>query len=41
MNEELMNQTNPETNPSISPKKLIEFSHVCKYYDYDGGTIKA
>ena len=26
---------------SISEKPLIEFSHVCKYYDYDKGTIKA
>ena len=26
---------------SISSKKLIEFSHVCKYYQYDGGVIKA
>jgi len=30
-----------ENTNSISPKKLIEFSHVCKYYDYDGGVIKA
>ena len=29
-----------DTN-SISPKKLIEFSHICKYYDYEGGVIKA
>ena len=26
---------------SISSKRLIEFSHVCKYYEYDGGVIKA
>ena len=38
MNNEL--EQNERIN-SISPKKLIEFSHVCKYYDYDGGVIKA
>ena len=26
---------------SISEKKLIEFSHVSKHYQYDGGVIKA
>ena len=30
-----MEEKNDEKNP------LIEFSHVCKYYDYDGGVIKA
>ena len=30
-----------ETNSLNEPKKIIEFSHVCKYYDYEGGTIKA
>ncbi len=30
-----------KNNDSINPKKLIEFSHVCKYYEYDGGVIKA
>ena len=30
-----------ETNESISGKKLIEFSHVSKHYQYDGGVIKA
>ncbi len=38
MNNELEQK---ENSNSISPKKLIEFSHVCKYYDYDGGVIKA
>ena len=26
---------------SINSKKLIEFSHVSKHYQYDGGVIKA
>ncbi len=26
---------------SINEEKLIEFSHICKYYEYDGGVIKA
>ena len=26
---------------SIDKEKLIEFSHVCKYYEYEGGVIKA
>ena len=32
---------NSENNNSISEKKLIEFSHVSKHYEYDGGVIKA
>ena len=35
------NNTNIENNNSISEKKLIEFSHVSKHYEYDGGVIKA
>ena len=40
MNDELIKKDSNNNN-SISGKKLIEFSHVSKHYEYDGGVIKA
>ena len=31
----------PETTTTVAKKEIINFSHVCKYYNYDGGVIKA
>ena len=35
------NNNNKINENSINAEKLIEFSHICKYYEYDGGVIKA
>lgn len=40
-NPELINITHTQPKSTISQKPLIEFSHVKKYYQYDGGVIKA
>ncbi len=40
MNDELIKKDSNNNN-SISGKTLIEFSHVSKHYEYDGGVIKA
>ena len=49
INQDINNQMNNQINQNINnnennnnlKKKIIEFSHICKYYDYDGGVIKA
>ena len=42
MEQEIINnEINNEQENSIMPKKIIEFSHVSKHYQYDGGVIKA
>lgn len=40
-NPESLNINPQVSTSSISSKKLIEFSHVSKHYQYDGGIIKA
>ena len=41
MKEDILTKKGSNIDNSISSKKLIEFSHVSKHYQYDGGVIKA
>lgn len=36
-----MNNEITQTNENVNKKKIIQFSHVSKHYEYDGGVIKA